>query len=411
MKYQAPYGSSDPDEEYVDRNSSAATSGSKLPAGFPNWTQREIVNVIKKAGFTPDDVLQLAAAIQSGGLNYGVLGGTANALAATLLSAPPALVDGLTVVLTIGVANTGAATLNVNGLGALPIVNLFGAPLVGGELVGPVRFTYGAAKWWAAVVQPSVSADRTYYVNSNTGSDSNSGLTSGTAFATIQKAVDVVASINWAGYAATISVANGTYGAVSLKNVAGASSVTLTGNVATPASVVTGAITANGTSGWKVEGLKPTTTVAAAHNLQITGGSVVVGTMEWPVNDGGGTSNGGAHMAAGAGGSILVTGTQRIAGGATIAHMYVADGGAIRFLQGAVPALNVLATVGFTQFVNAVSLGNIHVTYASITGAANVNTGKKYNATANGIINTDGAGVGYYPGPTAGTTATGGQYV
>lgn len=411
MKYQAPYGSSDPDADYVDRNSSTATSGSKIPAGFPNWTQREIVNVIEKAGFTPDDVLQLAAAIQSGGLNYGVLGGTANALTATLLSAPPALVDGLTVVLTIGVANTGSATLNVNGLGALPIVNLFGAPLVGGEMVGPVHFTYGAAKWWASVGQPSVSADRTYYVNAATGSDSNNGLSAGTAFATIQKAMDTAASIQWAGYACTISVANGTYGGVSLKPLSGASSATLTGNTATPASVVTGAILVDGCDGWKIEGLKPTTTVPGEHNLSVINGSVTVGNMEWPVNDGGGTSNGGAHAAAGTGGVIFFTGVQRIAGGATVGHIYVADDGAIRFLQVARPSLNIVATVGFTAFIQATS-GNVHLLYTSITGAANVTSGKKFDVRNNSVINVDGAGVNYYPGPSAGTSGTnGGQYV
>ncbi|MCJ7996701.1 hypothetical protein J5N58_07010 [Rhizobium cremeum] len=134
MKYQAPYGSSDPDADYVDRNSTTATSGSKIPAGFPNWTQREIVDVIEKAGFTPDDVLQLAAAIQSGGLNYAVAGGTANALTVALSSVPEALPDGMIISVLIATANTGPATINVNGLGADDIVNTNGGALLAGDM-------------------------------------------------------------------------------------------------------------------------------------------------------------------------------------------------------------------------------------------------------------------------------------
>ena len=37
-------------------------------------------------------------------------------------------------------------------------------------------------------------------------------------------------------------------------------------------------------------------------------------------------------------------------------------------------------------------------------------TGPKYFATLNGVINTQGAGVNYFPGTAAGTTAQGGQY-
>lgn len=58
-----------------------------------------------------------------------------------------------------------------------------------------------------------LTADRTYYVRTG-GSDSNTGLTNtnGAAFATIQKAVDVVLkSLDLNGYACTIRVADGTY--------------------------------------------------------------------------------------------------------------------------------------------------------------------------------------------------------
>lgn len=65
MKYQAPYGSSDPDASYVDRATSNAQSGSKVPKQAVEYPQREIVEVIEYAGLTPThaDLTQLRQAI------------------------------------------------------------------------------------------------------------------------------------------------------------------------------------------------------------------------------------------------------------------------------------------------------------------------------------------------------------
>lgn len=160
MKYQAPYGSSDPDADYVDRNSSTATSGSKIPAGFPNWTQREIVDVIEKAGIVPDDELQLASAIQSGKMNYAVAGGTANALTAVLSPAVTAHIDGFAAILRITSTNTSpTVTLDI-GAGAVPVKRGDGQALVKGDLPsgGLVTFRYSAsAGSWLVASTPSSS--------------------------------------------------------------------------------------------------------------------------------------------------------------------------------------------------------------------------------------------------------------
>ena len=85
---------------------------------------------------------------QSNRNNYAVAGGTANALAATLPLAPLALVDGLIVQIKTALRNTAAATLNLNGLGAAPIVvNASGAALTGGELQGIVTLQYDSGSW------------------------------------------------------------------------------------------------------------------------------------------------------------------------------------------------------------------------------------------------------------------------
>ncbi len=154
MKYQAPFGSSDPDAAYVDRNSTTATSGSKIPAGFPNWTQREIVDVIEKSGLTPDDALQLAAAIQTGRLNYAVAAGTATAITATLSPAPDAYDDLIGAPIRLNMTAIGvsgaAPTLNLNGLGARSVISQDGVPLIGGEMQGIVEVIYDGASFRAS---------------------------------------------------------------------------------------------------------------------------------------------------------------------------------------------------------------------------------------------------------------------
>ncbi|MEH7848465.1 hypothetical protein [Rhizobium laguerreae] len=66
MQYNAPYGSPDPNAPYVDRNTAAGTSGSRVPAAALEHPQREIMAVLAAAGVTgsSDDLTQLLQAIQ-----------------------------------------------------------------------------------------------------------------------------------------------------------------------------------------------------------------------------------------------------------------------------------------------------------------------------------------------------------
>lgn len=66
MRYNPPYGSSDPNAPYVDRNTPGAVAGSKVPAAGIEHDQREIVNAIERSGQTPseNDLFQLWKAIQ-----------------------------------------------------------------------------------------------------------------------------------------------------------------------------------------------------------------------------------------------------------------------------------------------------------------------------------------------------------
>jgi len=72
--------------------------------------------------------------IQKSGLTYTAATGVAGAYAVFLPVAPAVYSAGLTVTFKANVANTGAATLNVNGLGTRPIVKNGGAQLIANDI-------------------------------------------------------------------------------------------------------------------------------------------------------------------------------------------------------------------------------------------------------------------------------------
>ncbi len=356
-------------------------------------------------------VEKIALDVQSGKWEFGVVGGTVNAITATLTPAPVALSIGMSVVLNIVNSNTGPVTLNVAGAGALPVVNLFGAALSGRELVGPVRFTYDGTKWWASVMQPVLTANLSLYVNAATGNDSNNGTTAGTAFATIQKAVSQAQKLNLNGNTVTINVADGTYtGPVTLGALNGGN-CRIIGNVANPAACVvtqpTGPSFMATANLWVVSGFKVSTIAestfapgcgfyAAANGAQINVSNVEIGACVGPM-----------FFATG-GGNISITGNFKITGGAPIA-LHASVSGIITINAGYNVVLDIPANVSIPSFANVYDLGVISGRFLSVTGAGVV-TGQRYNATRNAVIDTNGAGANHFPGTTAGTTTTGGQY-
>lgn len=94
-------------------------------------------------------------------------------------------------------------------------------------------------------VREILQADRTYYV-ATTGDDTNDGLSTGSAFATIQHAWDSLADLDCQNYLVTIQVADGTYDEDSIDIYRGPISnrpwgdpaVFILGNTTTPANCV-----------------------------------------------------------------------------------------------------------------------------------------------------------------------------
>ena len=79
--------------------------------------------------------------------DYIVGAGSSNTYTATFIPAITALTDGIKYRFKANAANTGASTLNASSLGVKPIVNWYGNPLVGGEIVANanIEVTYNTS--------------------------------------------------------------------------------------------------------------------------------------------------------------------------------------------------------------------------------------------------------------------------
>lgn len=248
-----------------------------------------------------------------------------------------------------------------------------------------------------------LSANRTYYVRTD-GNDSNNGLanTSGGAFATIQKAIDVAAMIDFNGFTVTIQLADGTYtaGATCKANVGQAltSSLIVKGNNSTPSSVVvnpSGAAFAIEGCALRLQDMK----------LGSTGGGPIFvgagGRLEFQnlVFD----SAVSQHILVLRGGYCLVTGNYSIAGGGQ-RHINCS-------LQGAFECsgktITLTGTPDFSVAFVDVSQAHAQIYSNTFSGSA---TGVRYAVSMCGSIQTFGGGAAALPGNSAGTAATGGQY-
>jgi len=79
--------------------------------------------------------------------DYGLDSGSANTYVVNAGGPPASLIDGTRIRFKAASANTGASTLNVSSLGVQPIVNFYGNPLVGGEIIahGNIEVTWNSS--------------------------------------------------------------------------------------------------------------------------------------------------------------------------------------------------------------------------------------------------------------------------
>ena len=252
-----------------------------------------------------------------------------------------------------------------------------------------------------------LTANRTYYVRTD-GSDSNTGLanTAGGAFLTIQKAIDTIGSkVDLGGFNVTIQLATGTYTGSIVVNApwVGAGTVTLLGDTITPSNVLLSCtnanclMLANGATLY-IGGVKIITSTAGSAIIVAYSAMLYVnGKIEF-----GACAN--VHFLVQFGGHVLITTPYTVSGGG-YCHYDVEQGATLEIYN---VTITVSGTPAFSYFALANNMGIIQPFGCTYSGSA---TGTRYLTQLNSLIQTGSGGANYFPGNSAGSTATGGQYV
>jgi hypothetical protein len=173
MKYQAPYGQSDPNSSYVNGNPSIGLQGSIPPAAAFEEPMRELVAVITNSNIVPSDsdLQQVTKGIQNGALNYAVDAGAANLLSVATVPPLAQYTPGLVLRVKIQNTNTGPVTIDA-GPGRVNVRHIAGSALNAGDLPagGVAEFVYDGTAFQMVNFfgQPGTGGgggSTTYYVN------------------------------------------------------------------------------------------------------------------------------------------------------------------------------------------------------------------------------------------------------
>lgn len=359
---------------------------------------------------TPDRVKQTSST--TGTSDFTLSGSIAGFNPFSVLSAG-ALLPYVIVAVDIGGNPTGEWE---SGFGSYPSANTLARNTVlassnAGALVnfsaGTKHVSIGFNGMMAGWIREKLSADRTYYVRTD-GSDSNTGLTntSGGAFLTIQKAIDVVCgTLDTAIYTVTIQVADGTYTTpIIAKQFVGGGNIIINGNSGTPTNVVVNTTSAacftntSGSIGYSIRYMKLTTTTSGNCIYCGSNSRVYFSGIDF------GAAPGSAHIYAEQGGKVQAQATYTISGAAN--YHYLCGSQAEIRVTGSW-TVNISGSPAFTTFAYSADMAFLH--HSSVTFSGTV-TGKRYDAIENSVIKTYGGGASYFPGSVGGTTATGGQY-
>lgn len=296
-----------------------------------------------------------------------------------------------------------------------PAATPVGGELSAAELDANFLALKAAAEQLNGQFREKLSAARTYYVRTD-GSDSNDGLsnTSGGAFLTIQKAIDVAASLDNGGFGITIQVGAGTYVANNiLKTFVGSGVINITGagDTTVIAPNVTGPCFGDSVSSGGWLGIYDITSMKLAPTADScwgiggiwgAGGIAYFGSINFAF-----VGAAGQHISVGRGGFVgnknrnyTITN-----GGASMSmHTVSYDGGQIRTQSCAV---TLAGTPSFTNaFAYAARGGTVLANANTYTGGA---TGPRYGAALAGGVLTNG-GATYLPGDSAGTATSPGWY-
>lgn len=294
----------------------------------------------------------------------------------------------------------------------IQVINVGAAPNDGtGD---PLRTAFQKCNTNFASFRTRLTADTTYYVDAITGNDSNTGLTPGTAFKTLQYAYTfLAASLDLGNFNLTIRLAGaGPYTCDPNVGFAGFTgnlgSVTLQGD-GTPTEVQDAFWV--GVAGCQVIVLRDLKFTAPIQGIGIqsymTGFLAIGGNIAF---DNCAT----ACMFASNNGTILNSfGAQISVTGNSIAFGWAADMGQLYFEtgHGIGTVITMVGTPAFSQATMiAVGQGQINAAQSQLSfiGAA---TGVRYDIDGLSLIATYGGGANFIPGNQAGVTSNGGVYI
>lgn len=246
-----------------------------------------------------------------------------------------------------------------------------------------------------------LSAARTYYVRSD-GSDSNNGLSdsSGGAFATIQKALEVAKALDFGGHAVTIQLGDATYtGALTAPTTTGQAltgDLVIKGNASTPGNTIisttsANCITAGPAARIHVQDVELRTTTAG-NCLHAAGGVITFSNVRFG-------ASAGRHMHAEAAGVIEAAGNYARVGACTY-HASVASGGLISVSGRTVTASG---TPSHTVYAYAAENGVVRMSSNTYSGAS---TGTRWSAVTGGGVQTEGGNPNNLPGNSNGSATS-----
>lgn len=266
-------------------------------------------------------------------------------------------------------------------------------------------------------VRNVLTGNATYFV-SPTGNDSTGNGSSGSPWLTMQHAYNVVSgNLDLAGFAVTISVANGTYtGGVSVAdelvgNTQGRSGLIFLGNTSVPDNCFINTASTNcfqAVDGgqFTVTGFKVATAGSGANGYGLhaySGSSISFGALDFG-------ACGQSHMTAGSCSFIQTTGAPYTISGNAITHI---ESAANSYIEAGVFGSNTVTLTGPPAFSGEFlyAYRNASIYYGSLTFVGSA-TGSRFTVATNGVVDTGtGTPNTYLPGNSNGTTASGGEAV
>jgi hypothetical protein len=264
---------------------------------------------------------------------------------------------------------------------------------------------------WAALIRQRLSSPLNVYVNSTTGNDNNTGLTTLTAWATLTRAALFVTTIDTAGFPISINVAPGIYtaGFSITTAVIGGGGITLVGNGGDPD--LTLIETTN----------NPCIQAQGGGSLTVNGFNLISGGSTPPIRYGILAGRGSqinfenvdfgncvdAHIFAYSGGvsstASLAPVTYSVTGSSAV-HLFSDRGGEVQ-MQGSTATIS--GSLVFSDFALARFGGLVEAAGWSYSGASGI-TAQRYNGLQGGNIATNGGGANFFPGSSPGTSSPSG---